>query len=120
MSMAEYVRRFNDHVLGRLVIILIGAVAVYWVVSQYPPVRPVIWWAIPVLFFLWGGSRLYFYGIDKPLTVIAGCLLMAGGLSLALFQYLPMSEMAGTTANLLAFLGIIVEIYAQHYRKQAK
>jgi len=118
--MVEYVRRFTNHLLGRLVIILTGVVAVYWGVIQYPPIRPVIEWTFPVILFLWGGSRLYIYGIHKPLTVIAGCLLMAGGLSLALFQLLPMSEMAGTAANLIPFSGILAEIYADHYRKQAE
>ena len=117
MNTVAYIQRFSNHLLGRLAIILTGVFVIYCVLTLYPPIEPVIWWAFPVLIFIWGGSRLYYYGVRRPLTVIAGCLLMLGGISRALFQLIPMDELTGTVANLIPFLGLIAEMYAQHYRE---
>lgn len=113
-----YVRRLNARPLGRIVLLVAGIAVVSGTLILYPPMRSVVWWSFPVVLFVWGVSRIYYYGMNRPLTVIAACLLVAGGISRAVFQLVPTNELTGTVANLVPFLGIVAETYAHHYRER--
>ena len=117
MNTLESTHGIWEHPLGRALAILIGMFLVYGVLTVYPPIRPMIWWSLPLLLIIWGLSRLYLYGVGKPLTLIAGCLLVLGGITRALFQLIPMSELTATAANLIPFVGIVAEMFAHHYRE---
>lgn len=116
MTATEYVRRVSDHPLGRVVVLLLGVAGVYGILTVSPPIRPLVWWAFPVLLVLWGATRLYRHGFDSPLTVIAAGLLLLGGVSRGVYQLVPMDEFAGTVANLIPLFGIIAVLFDQHYR----
>lgn len=105
------------HPLGRILAIFVGVCFLYGALTVYPPIRPVIWWSIPVVLIIWGLSRLYLYGVGDFLTLIAGSLLILGGLTRGLFQLAPMNEFIGAVANGITFAGIVAEIFAQHYRE---
>ena len=89
----------------------------YGALTVYPPIRPLIWWSIPVVLIIWGLSRLYLYGVDDSLALIAGSLLILGGLTHGLLQLVAMNQFIGTVANGIIFVGIVAEIFAQHYRE---
>ena len=117
LSMLESANGIWKRPLGRVLAILVGVCLVYGSLTVYPPIRPVIWWSLPLLLIIWGLSRLYLYGGDVSLTLIAGCLLILGGITRALFQLVPMSEFTGTVANLIPLAGIFAEMFASHYRE---
>ncbi len=87
-------------------------------VTLYPPLRDVVQWFLPLGLILWGVSRVYRYGRNDLLSLIAGCLLILGGITRAVFQLVPLSELAGTGANLVPVVAIFSEMFAQHYREQ--
>lgn len=118
MSVVESARRVTDSVLGRLAILLVGIILVYGLVTQYPASRPLFIWGPPVILVLWGTSNLYRYGVARPLTLIAGCLLILGGISHAVFTLVQLGELAGAVARTIPGIGIFVEMFAQHYREQ--
>ncbi|WP_226004473.1 hypothetical protein [Natrinema salinisoli] len=104
--------------LGRIAIVLIGIVGLYGAMTLYPPLYHVVRWSIPITVVLWGVSRFHLYGFRRPLTVIAGCLLILEGITRGLFQFVPLSELGGAVANLVLVIGIFAEMYAQHYRER--
>jgi len=84
----------------------------------YPPLRDVVRWFLPLGLIIWGGSRVYRYGRKDLLSLIAGCLLILGGITRAVFQLIPLNELAGTVANLIPVVGIFAEMFAHHYRER--
>ncbi|EMA15411.1 hypothetical protein ACNO8S_19970 (plasmid) [Haloarcula sp. KBTZ06] len=118
MAVSHSVEKVWGNPFGRLLTLLVGVGLGFGAVSLYPPIFPMIEWAISVWFVLWGVSRFYVYGIADPLTSAGGSLLMLGGFTLALHQLIPMGELAGAIANFIPALGIFVELFAEHYREQ--
>jgi hypothetical protein len=82
--------------------------------------RPVIWWPFPLMLSIWGLSLLYIYRAGDTLTLIAGCLLVIGGITRGLFQFIPMTEFTGTAANLIPLIGVFTEMFAHHYRTESQ
>ncbi|WP_227354206.1 hypothetical protein [Haladaptatus salinisoli] len=117
MNVPESIRDIGERPLGRVLVILVGLCLVFGVMTLFLPIRPLIWWSLPVLLIIWGISTLYRYGVGKSLTLLAGCLLILGGITRALFQLISMSEFIGTVANLVPLAGIFAEMFAHHYRE---
>ena len=116
MSVGRSARKVWDNPIGRLLTLLVGAGFVAGVLTIYPKFLPVIKWAMPVSLVLWGISRFYLYGVENPMTVVAGSLLILGGFAYASFMFIPMGERSGTVAQLVAVVGIFAELFAVHYR----
>lgn len=116
--MLGYLQKIWERPLGRVLIVLIGAFLVAATTVRYPPLRNVIRWFLPLGLLVWGGSRIFLYGRHNLLSLIAGCLLILGGITRALFQLAPMDELTGTMANLVPVVGIFVEMFAHHYRER--
>ena len=104
--------------LARVLAIVVGIFFVYGVLTVYPPIRPVLWWLFPLSLTTWGLSRIYLFGVGTLLNLIAGCLLILGGITRGLFQLFPMSEFSGTIANLIPLMSIFAEMFAHHYREK--
>jgi len=107
-----------DRLLGRMLLLLVGGIVVAVTVTLYPSLRGVVLWSLPLGLIIWGGSRVHLYGRNELLSLIAGCLLILGGITRAVFQLLPLNELAGTVANLIPVVGIFAEMFAHHYREQ--
>ena len=107
-----------DRPLGRIVLLLVGGLVIAVTVMLYPPLRDVVQWFLPLGLIIWGGSRVYLYGRNDLLSLIAGCLLILGGITRAVFQLIPLNELAGTVANLIPVVAIFSEMFAHHYREQ--
>ena len=118
MSVSQSAEKVWGNPFGRLVTLLVGVGLVFGALSQYPRILPLIEWAIPVGFVLSGVSRVYRYGTGDYLTSAAGCLLILGGVTLAVYQLVPMGELTGAVAHLVPTAGIFVELLAAHYRSQ--
>jgi hypothetical protein len=101
-----------------MLLLLVGGVVIVVTVTLYPPLRDVVQWFLPLVLVIWGVSRVYLYGRNDLLSLIAGCLLILGGITHAVFQLVPLSELAGTGANLVPVVAIFSEMFAQHYREQ--
>jgi hypothetical protein len=119
MSIRQSVSGILDRPLGRVLVLVLGGCLIYLLVRAYPVTRPVIRWSLPLTLIVWGLSRLYIYSAGDTLTLVAGCLLVVGGITRGLFQFVPMTELAGTVANLVPLVGIFVEMYAHHYRTES-
>ncbi|EFW91564.1 hypothetical protein ZOD2009_13411 [Haladaptatus paucihalophilus DX253] len=117
MNTVKYADRLADHPLGRLAILIVGIAILVSAMMFYPPFGSVVWWAFPTLFVLKGVWELYFHGADSTLSVVAGFLLVLGGISRALYQLVPMDEFTGTVANLILLFGVFAMMYAKHYRE---
>ena len=107
-----------DRLLGRMLLLLIGGLVIAVTVTLYPPLRDVVQWFLPLGLIIWGGSRVYLYGRNDLLSLIAGCLLILSGITHAVFQLIPLNELAGTVANLIPVVAIFSEMFAHHYREQ--
>jgi len=107
-----------DRPLGRIVLLLVGGLVIAVTVTLYPPLRDVVQWFLPLGLIIWRGSRVYLYGRNDLLSLIAGCLLILGGITHAVFQLIPLNELAGTVANLIPVVAIFSEMFAHHYREQ--
>jgi len=104
--------------LGRILLLLVGGTVIAVTVTLYPSLRDVIQWSFPLGLIIWGGSRVYLYGRRDLLSLIAGCLLILGGLTRAGFQLVSLNELAGTVANLVPVVGIFADMFAHHYRER--
>ena len=118
MGTLESIRRIGDDSVGLVGLVLLGVVIVFGLVTLYPPVRPAFRWALPLGAVAWGASTLYLHGFDRPLTALAGCLLVLGGVTRGAFQLVPMGEAAGTAANLVLVVGLFAEMFARHYHER--
>lgn len=118
MSVGQSADKVWNNPIGRLLTLLVGGGLVAGALTMYPQILPVIRWAIPVSFVLWGISRLYFYGVGDPLSLAAGCLLILGGFSYASYLLISMDELTGAVAQLVPAIGIFTELFAAHYRNQ--
>ena len=107
-----------ERLLGRILLLLVGGTVIAVTVTLYPSLRDVIQWSFPLGLIIWGGSRVYLYGRRDLLSLIAGCLLILGGLTRAGFQLVSLNELAGTVANLVPVVGIFADMFAHHYREQ--
>lgn len=116
------VRRWVDEVwrnpIGRLLSLLFGAGLVAGALTLYPRLLPLVRWAGPVCLVLWGASRFYLHGAGKPPTAAAGCLLILGGFTYALYLLVPMGELTGTVARLVPVIGIFGELFAAYHRER--
>jgi len=119
MSFGRSVTGILDRPLGRVLVIILGIGLLYGALRVFPATRPIIWWSFPLTFCLLGVSRLYIYSAGDWLTLLAGCLLFIGGITQALFQLVPMTEITGTVARLVPLVGVFVEMYAHHYRTES-
>ena len=104
--------------IGCLLILLVGVGFVAGVLTMYPQFLPVLRWAMPVCLVLWGISRFYLYGVEDPLTMVSGCLLILGGFTYASYLLISMGELTGTIAQFVPMTGIFTELFAAHYRTQ--
>lgn len=102
----------------RLLTLVVGVGLVVGLLSLYPQSLSMIEWAIPLGLIFWGVSRFYLHGVGDSLTSTVGCLLILGGVTLALYQLIPMGELTGTVAHLIPTTGIFVELFAVHYRDE--
>jgi hypothetical protein len=118
MSVGQSADKVWNNPIGRLLTLLVGGVLVAGALTMYPQILPVVRWAIPVSFLLWGASRLYLYGVEDPLSLAAGCLLILGGFTYASYLLISMDELTGTIAKLIPAIGIFTELFAAHYRNQ--
>lgn len=116
MSVSQSAEEIWENPFGRLLTLLIGVSLVFGTLTLYPQTFPIINWAIPVVFVLWGVSRFYLYGVDDKLTTVAGCLLLIGGLTLAAYRLVPVGDLTDALAHLIPTLGIFIELFANHYR----
>ena len=107
-----------DRLLGRMLLLLVGGIVIAVTVTVYPSLRGVVLWSLPLGLIIWGGSRVHLYGRNELLSLIAGCLLILGGITRAVFQLIPLNELAGTVANLIPVVGIFTEMFAHHYRER--
>ena len=107
-----------NRTLGRILLLLVGGIVIAATVTLYPPLRDVVQWSFPLGLIIWGGSRVYLYGRNELLSLIAGCLLILGGITCAVFQLIPLNETAGAVANLIPVVGIFAEMFAHHYRER--
>ncbi|MFW5911794.1 MAG: hypothetical protein ACOCSD_05110 [Halolamina sp.] len=103
---------------GRLVTLLVGVGLVFGSLTLFPRMLPVAEWAVPAGLVLWGAFRFYRFGVDDPLTAAAACLLVLGGFALAAARLVPMGGLTGTLAHLVPTVGILVELFANHYRER--
>ncbi|MDZ5810784.1 hypothetical protein U4E84_05405 [Halorubrum sp. AD140] len=118
MSVGRSANKVWNNPIGRLLTLLVGGGLVAGALTIYPQILPVVRWAIPVSFVLWGASRLYFYGVGDPLSLATGCLLILGGFTYASYLLISMDEFTGTIAQLTPAVGIFTELFAAHYRNQ--
>ncbi|RZV05226.1 hypothetical protein BDK88_4249 [Natrinema hispanicum] len=119
MSVIQSAEKAWGNLSVRLLTLVVGVGLVVGLLSLYPQILPVIEWTIPLGLIFWGVSRFYLYGVGDTLTSTAGCLLILGGFTLALYQLIPMGELTGTVAHLIPTTGIFVELFAVHYRDEA-
>lgn len=96
-----------DHLLGLILLLLVGGIVIAVTVTVYPSLRGVVLWPFPLDLIIWGGSRVYLYGRNEGLRLIAGCLLILGGITRAVFQLSPLNERAGTVANPIPVWGFL-------------
>lgn len=118
MSVGQSADKVWNSPIGRLVTLLVGGGLVAGALTMYPQILPVVRWAVPVSFVLWGASRLYLYGVGDSLSLAAGCLLILGGFTSASYLLISMDELTGTVAQLVPVIGIFTELFAAHYRNQ--
>ena len=118
ITMREIGHAIWDRPLGRILLLLVGGTVIAATVMLYPPLRDVVQWFLPLGLIIWGGSRVYRYGRKDLLSLIAGCWLILGGITRAVFQLTPLNETAGAVANLIPVVGIFAEMFAHHYREQ--
>lgn len=118
MDFGKYGDKFTGNPIGRASLLLLGFAVTFGVYAEYPAIESVLSWSVPVLSILWGGSSLYTREGEDHLTLIAGCILIAGGISYGLYLSVPMGEMAGMIAISLVGVGILVELFASHYRNR--
>jgi len=107
-----------DGLLGRMLLLLVGGIVIAVTVTVYLSLRGVVLWSFPLGLIIWGGSRVYLFRRNERLSLIAGCLLILGGITRAVFQLIPLNELAGTVANLIPVVGIFAEMFAHHYRER--
>ncbi|UWG47843.1 Uncharacterized protein HSRCO_2898 [Halanaeroarchaeum sp. HSR-CO] len=88
MSVGGSARKIWDNPIGRLLTLLAGVGFVAGVLTIYPKFLPVIKWAMPMSLVLWGISRFFFFGVENPITVVAGSLLIFGGFAYASYHWL--------------------------------
>lgn len=98
-------------------VLVVGVCLLYGVLTLYPSAGRVLGWLFPAVFALFGVSLLFRYERGEPLTLIAGCLLVLGGIARTSYRFVPMGEFAGTAATLILFAGLLTELFAQHYRE---
>lgn len=111
--------RWSDHnAAARVGGLVAGILLVFQIYSRFPRTRPILEWSVPALLVLWGVSRLYIARSGDVLTLVAGCLLLLGGITRASHLSLPMTEFQGTVANFVPALGIVAELFTSHYRDE--
>ncbi|WP_435101065.1 hypothetical protein [Halarchaeum sp. P4] len=116
MSVTRVAKAVWGSPFGRLVALLLGVGLVGGVLLLSPPLLPVVEWAIPVGLVLWGVSWFSLYEVGDTLSSVAGCLLLLGGVTLAVSQLVPLGELSGVVARLVPTTGVLVALFAEQYR----